>query len=171
LKEMQRLGMILDATHLSDECFWEAVDLYQGPVWASHHNSRVLVPHNRQFSDEQFRALIRRGAVIGVALDAWMLVPGWERGKSTPEGTGVSLAHVADQVDHVCQLAGNTLHSGIGSDLDGGFGKEQCPKDLDTIADLQKIAGILERRGYGARDLENIGFRNWIGFLERALPE
>src|SRR5690606_36313616 len=80
LREMERLGIILDVTHLCDESFWEALDHFRGPVWASHNNCRALVPHHRQFSDEQLRALIARGAVIGAAFDAWMLVPGWQRG-------------------------------------------------------------------------------------------
>ena len=89
VKEMQRLGIILDVTHLSDEAFWEALDIYDGPVWASHNNCRALVPHQRQFSDEQLKELIRRDAVIGAAFDAWMMVPGWIRGKTTPHETGV----------------------------------------------------------------------------------
>src|SRR6266516_1621229 len=75
LKEMQRLGIILDVTHLCDDCFWEALDLFGGPMWASHQNCRALVPHNRQFSDEQIKALVERDAVIGAALDAWMMAP------------------------------------------------------------------------------------------------
>ncbi|MGE7777737.1 dipeptidase [Chitinophaga sp. NPDC101104] len=165
LKEMDRLGFILDATHLCDESFSEAMDLYTGPVWASHHNSRALVPHNRQFSDEQFSLLIQRGAVIGTAFDAWMLIPGWERGKSTPENTGVSLEHVANHIDHICQLAGNSQHAAIGSDLDGAFGTEQSPGDLGTIAGLQKIPDILRQRGYKSTDIDNIMYKNWIRFL------
>ena len=171
LAEMERLGIILDATHLCDESFWEALKHFNGPVWASHHNARALVNHNRQFADEQFKALIERGAVIGAAFDAWMLIPGWERGKSTPQSTGVSLQHVADHIDHVCQLAGNSLHSAIGSDLDGAFGTEQSPGDMDTIADLQKLPAILAGRGYGEEDVENIMFKNWIRFLKGAWKE
>ncbi len=125
LTEMQRLGIILDATHLCDESFWEALEHFDGPVWASHNNCRALVDDTRQFTDEQLKALIDRGAVIGAALDAWMMVPGWVRGKTTPESAGVTLEHMVDHIDHVCQLAGNARHSGIGTDLDGGFGREQ----------------------------------------------
>jgi membrane dipeptidase len=171
LAEMESLGIILDVTHLCDESFWEAMSHFNGPVWASHHNARALVPHNRQFADEQFKALIERGAVIGAAFDAWMLIPGWERGKSTPQRTGVSLQHVADHIDHVCQLAGNSLHSAIGSDLDGAFGTEQSPGDMDTIADLRKLPGILAGRGYGPEDLENIMYKNWVRFLRGAWKE
>lgn len=168
LKEMERLNIILDATHLCDESFWEAMDHFNGPVWASHNNCRTLVNHHRQFSDEQLKELIARGAVIGAALDAWMLAPGWIRGKSTPESMNVSMENVVDHIDHVCQLAGNSLHAGIGSDLDGAYGIEQSPKDLDTIADLQKIPQILKSRGYSTQDIENICSHNWINFLRKA---
>jgi len=168
LREMDRLGIILDATHLCDESFWEALDLFQGPVWASHNNCRALVPGVRQFSDEQLRALIARGAVIGAVLDAWMLIPGWKRGESTPASTGVSLEHSVDHIDHICQLAGNARHCGIGSDLDGGFGREQSPCDIDTIADLQKYQDVLQRRGYPQQDIEGILYGNWVAFLRRA---
>jgi len=167
LKKMETLGIILDATHLCDDSFWEALDVYQGPVWASHNNCRSLVPHHRQFSDAQLKELISRGAVIGAAFDAWMLVPDWERGISTPETANVTLERVADQIDYVCQLAGNSFHAAIGSDLDGGFGKEQCPADVDTIADLQKLPAVLQQRGYKEQDIENIMHRNWVNFLRR----
>ena len=168
LSEMERLNMILDATHLCDESFWEALKNFNGHVWASHNNCRALVPHNRQFSDEQIKVLIERGAVIGGAFDAWMLKPNWIRGKSQPKDEGVFLSTVIDHIDHVCQLAGNSLHSGLGTDLDGAFGKEQCPADLDTIADLQKIPEILRQRGYSEDDVENIMWKNWVRFLENA---
>jgi membrane dipeptidase len=165
---MERLNIILDATHLCDECFWEALENFNGHVWASHNNVRALVPHNRQFSDEQIKVLLERGAVIGGAFDAWMLKPNWIRGKSTPKEEGVFLSTVIGHIDHVCQLAGNSLHSGLGTDLDGAFGTEQCPSDLDTIADLQKIREILQQRGYSQEDVENIMWKNWVRFLENA---
>ena len=168
LKEMQRLNIILDATHLCDDSFWEALDHYSGPVWASHNNVRKLVNHNRQFSDEQITELINRGAVIGAAFDAWMMVPGWVRGVSTPEQMNCRIEIILDHIDHICQLAGNSLHVGIGSDLDGAFGREQCPCDLDSIADLQKLTTLLQQRGYNDRDISNIMHGNWIRFLKAA---
>jgi membrane dipeptidase len=168
LREMERLNIILDATHLCDDAFWQALDNFSGHVWASHNNCRTLVDHNRQYSDEQIRALVARGAVIGGAFDAWMLVPGWQRGVSTPLALDCGLQKVADHIDHICQLAGNAAHVGIGSDLDGAFGTEQCPYDLDTIADLQKLPFILAERGYSASDLELIFHRNWYNFLNQA---
>lgn len=168
LKEMERLGIILDATHLCDESFWESLDCYQGPICASHNNCRALVPHHRQFSDEQLLELINRGAVIGAALDAWMLTNNWIRGKSTPASENVSLENVADHIDHICQLAGNALHVGIGSDLDGAFGTEQSPKDIDTIADLQKLVAIFKSRGYSSEGIQRICAGNWIEFYKKA---
>ncbi|MEO2019646.1 MAG: membrane dipeptidase [Fuerstiella sp.] len=166
LREMDRVGMLLDATHLSDDCFWEALDIYTGPVLASHHNSRALVPGDRQLTNEQITALLQRDAVIGLALDSWMIRPGWVRGKTDPKT--VCLADAVDHIDHICQLAGTTKHCGIGSDLDGGFGKEQCPHDLETIADLQKIAEILSERNYSDDDIADIMHGNWIDFFRRA---
>src|SRR6056297_858526 len=165
LKEIERLNLILDATHLCDQSFWETMKVYNGPVWASHNNCRTFVNHNRQFTDEQLLELINRKAVIGTVFDATMLVPNWERGVSHPPNTTVTLAHAVQNIDHICQLAGNSLHVGIGSDLDGGFGNEQGPSDIDTIADLQKIPQMLAGRGYTTEDIENIMHKNFIRFL------
>ena len=168
LKEMERLNIILDATHLCDDAFWQALDHFSGPVWASHNNCRAFVNHNRQYSDEQLLALIERGAVIGGALDAWMLVPNWKRGFSTPQSMNCDLEKVVANMDHICQLAGNARHIGIGSDLDGAFGTEQSPLDLDTISDLQKMVAMLSAKGYSAEDLDHIFHQNWLNFLYKA---
>jgi membrane dipeptidase len=167
LAEMERLNIILDATHLSDESFWDALDHFNGAVWASHNNCRALVDHNRQFTDEQIKALLNRGAVIGAALDAWMMVPNWERKVSTPLGSNCNLEVMIDHIDHICQLAGNTDHVGIGSDLDGGFGTEQCPYDLQTIADLDKVPALFLKRGYNQLDIEKLMHGNWLKFLRK----
>lgn len=168
LQVMERLGFILDATHLCDESFAEAMDVFGGRVWASHSNCRTLVPHERQFTDEQLKLLIERGAVIGGVLDAWMLVPDWEKGKTRPEEAGVKLEHVVDHIDYICQLAGSARHSGIGTDLDGGYGLEQSPADLDTIADLQRLPGMFKERGYSDADIAGIMHGNFVRFLQEA---
>lgn len=168
VRKMDELGIILDATHLCDLAFWDALEVYQGPVWASHNNCRSLVDHNRQFSDEMIKALIDRGAVIGAAFDAWMLSPGWVRGISTPKERNLTLSTVLDHLDHICQIAGNANHIGIGSDLDGAFGTEQSPADLETIADLQKIPDLLCLRGYSESDVEKVMHVNWLNFLKKA---
>lgn len=168
LKEFMRLGMILDVTHLSDQSFFHAMDVYQGPMLASHHNCRALVPGDRQLSDEQIRILIDRDAVIGAAFDAWMMSPGWVRGVTQPEVVGIEAA--ADHIDHIAQMAGSVRHCALGTDLDGGFGTEQTPRDLDTITDVHKLEDILTRRGYSAADVDAIFYGNWLRFFENALP-
>jgi membrane dipeptidase len=166
LKEMERVGMILDVTHLADQSFAEALNVYGGPVLASHHNCRALVPGQRQLTDDQIKQLIARGAVIGTALDAWMLYPGWIRGETQPGVVGLDA--MVDHIDHICQLAGNSKHSALGSDLDGGFGTEQTPRDLNTIADVQRLPEMLRKRGYSKIDVENICYANWVRFFRGA---
>jgi len=164
LHAMAEVRMILDATHLADESFWQALDVWKGPVLASHNNCRALVPGDRQFDDEQIKALIARGGVIGAAFDAWMLAPNWKL-SLTPK---VQLDAVIDHIDRICQLAGNALHVAIGSDLDGGYGTEQTPEGLDTIADMQKIPGLLRGRHYTEADIAGVMHGNWLRFFETA---
>lgn len=166
LRKMEATGMILDLTHLSDQSFWEAIDVFGGPIMASHSNCRALVPGDRQLTDDMLRRMIERDAVIGAVMDAWMLYPGWVKGETSNEV--VSLENVVDHIDHVCQLAGNARHAAIGTDLDGGYGIEQCPHDLDTIVDLQKIPDLLRIRGYTDDDIEGIMYGNWLRLLQRA---
>lgn len=169
LRQFERLGMILDVTHLSEPGFSEALDRFGGALMASHNNCRALVPGDRQFADYQVRRLIERDCVIGVALDAWMLYPGWQVGRTSRQVVGIEA--VADHVDHICQLAGDARYVGIGSDLDGGYGTEQTPHGLDTIADLQKLTRILAARGYDAAAVDGILHGNWLRFFRRHLPQ
>ena len=172
IEAMDQLGMILDATHLCDQTLDDALDLYQGPVWASHHNCRTLVDDPRQLPDRLIQRLAERGALFGIAMDVWMVVPGWER-KVTTHATmpGADLEALANHVDHYAQLLGNTDHIMIGSDLDGGFGYEQTPAGLESIADIPKLFKILANRGYTKEDLEKIASGNALRFLKGALGE
>ena len=168
LKQFMRVGMILDVTHLSDQSFWHAMEVYTGPMLASHHNLRHLVPGDRQLTDEQVKELIKRDAVIGSAFDAWMMYPGWVRGKTQPDVVG--LEAIVDHMDRICQFAGNARNVALGTDLDGGYGTEQTPRDLDTITDVHKLEDILARRGYSSADIDGIFFGNWLRFFGSALP-
>jgi membrane dipeptidase len=168
LAEMQRLGMVLDVTHFSDDSMAEALDRFNGEVWASHHNCRALVPWQRQLTDEQIQRLVGRGAVIGIAFDAVMLYPGWVRGETSPEVLDISAA--ADHIDHICQLAGDVRHVGIGTDLDGAYGSEQTPRELKSIVDVHRLEDILSSRGYSDEDIDAVFFRNWLWKLRQALP-
>lgn len=169
LKEMERLGIILDVTHLCDESFWDALGRYSGPLWASHHNCRALANWNRQLSDEQIKAIIDRGAVIGMAFDAIMMVHGWTHLRSKAQDFNLKLEKICEHIDHVCQIAGNASHVGIGTDLDGGFGAEQTPMDLDSVADLHSLIPALASRGYSPADIDNIFSGNFLRFLRENL--
>lgn len=167
LKALREHRIAVDLTHLSDRAFWEVLDVYDGPVAASHHNCRALVPGQRQLTDEMIKAIAERKGVIGTSFDSWMLDPEFKR--RTPAGTQTTNAYlktIADHIDHIARLTGTVDHCGIGSDLDGGFGKEQAPSDLDTIADVQKLSAILSSRGYSENDIEKIFSGNWIRFFK-----
>lgn len=166
LRALNDKGIIVDLTHLSDQAFWEVLDAYDGPVAASHHNCRSLVPGQRQLNDDMIRAIVERDGVIGISADSWMLDPAWRRNLAAcDQQSHATIETMIDHMDHIAGLAGNSRHVGIGSDLDGGFGQEQAPRDLNTIADLQKLRPLLERRGYTAQDIGGIFSENWIRLL------
>jgi membrane dipeptidase len=168
LKEMESLGIILDTSHLAEQSFFEALDLFHGTVIASHANSRTYVPTDRQLSNEMIKAIVARNGVIGTVLYNNFLDATWvERGKKRSE---VTLATVIKHIVHVCDLAGDRLHAGIGSDFDGGFGVEAIPAEMDTIADLLKLGPVLQNNGFSENDASNVLGGNWIDLLRRSLP-
>ncbi|MDA4131037.1 MAG: membrane dipeptidase, partial [Thaumarchaeota archaeon] len=169
IKEMDTLGLILDTSHLAEQSFNEAMDLFHAPVIASHANCRAFTPTDRQLSDKMIQAITTRDGVIGTVLYNAFLDPGWVgRGKKKAE---VTLATVIKHMKHVCELTGDKLHIGIGSDFDGGFGAEAIPAELDTVADLQKLGLALREAGFSAEESSDVLGGNWIRLLRRALPE
>ena len=170
LKSLKESGIIVDLTHLTDEAFWQVLEVYDGPVAASHHNCRALTPGQRQLSDEMIKAIVQRGGVIGVALDLWMLDSKWDRSKAaSDQKSDVTLDTVVAHIDHIAQVAGGSRNIGIGSDLDGGYGVEQSPTDLNTIADLRKLRPLLEERGFAEEDIRNVFSGNWLRHLRENL--
>lgn len=167
LDALKASGIIVDLTHTTDQGFWEILDYYDGPVAASHHNCRALVPGQRQLTNDMIKAIVERNGVIGAAFDVWMLDPDWTRGvRGCDQTTKATLETVVDHIDHIVQLVGSANHCGIGTDLDGGYGQEQSPRDLNTIADLQKLPSIFKKRGYKEEDISKFLSRNWINFLK-----
>ena len=162
------LGLILDLVHTADLAFAEALDLFEGAVFISHGNCRALVEHDRQISDEQIAAVVGRGGVIGVVMDEWMLVPGYVRDDSQRQRA--SFGSVVEHIDHICSIAGDTDHVAIGSDLDGGFGTEQTPVGLETIADLHQIAEVMIQQGYSDSQVSQVFSGNWLRFFREYLP-
>lgn len=168
LSEMEREPLILDTSHMAEESFFESLTLFQGPVIATHSNCRALIPTDRHLSDEMIRAIVKRDGVIGVVLYNLFLSADWVEAGRMKER--VTLAHFAKQVKHICEVAGDSDHVGIGSDLDGGFGRESTPAELDTIADMPKIAGALTEAGFSEEEVDGILGENWLRFLKRTLP-
>ena len=172
LRAMADHNFVLDLSHMDEPSAREALDLYEGPIVATHVNCLALLPNfpsNRHFSDRVLRGIIERGGVIGNVPLNGFLKTGWLR-KIGSRREEVPLDMLAAHMDHVCQLAGDSLHSGIGSDFDGGFGVQSVPAEIDTVADLQKLAPLLHARGYSESDTDNILGLNWARFLEKNLP-
>ena len=179
LREMESLGMILDVSHTSDESVRQALDLFSGPVLSSHQNCRAVVPGERQLPDDLLKRIIDRGAVIGSSMDTWMLNRHYQldwglaqipRRRTLFPREAVTLEDYADNIDHVCQLSGDSLHAAIGGDTDGQSGREGAPYEIDTVADYQKVGDVLARRGYADEDVANVMHRNWQRFFEKWLP-
>jgi membrane dipeptidase len=170
LEAMADLGFGLDLSHMDVESALQALDAYPGTILASHANAARLLKGmetNRHLPDEVIRGLIERDGVIGVVPYNRFLLPGWS--KSDPRDE-VSLQHVVAQIDTLCQMAGDAHHVGIGTDFDGGFGLQSVPPELDTIADLHKLAPLLSEKGYTDADIAAIFGQNWIDRLNRVLP-
>ena len=177
LRNMENLGMILDVSHTSDQSVKEELDLFNGPVIASHQNCRAIVPGERQQPDEILNAIIERGGVIGTSMDTWMLYKGgldWSGEIPDPRDVfpneADTLEDYVDHIDHLNQLAGNSRHSAIGGDTDGQGGSIEAPFEIDTVSDYQKIVTILSKRGYKQEDIENVMYKNWKRFFEKWLP-
>jgi membrane dipeptidase len=170
LDVMSSFGLILDISHMDHHSARQALDVYPGQVIASHSNAEALIhgiPINRHLKDETIQQLIERDGVMGIVPLNGFLDWEWrDRGGKN----AITLEQVVAQIDHVCQIAGNTRHVGIGTDFDGGFGVESVPADIDTIADLQKLAPHLLKKGYNDEDIERIFHGNWLRILRNNLP-
>jgi membrane dipeptidase len=171
LAAMADYNFILDLSHMDEPAAIEALDIYPGPIVGTHANCAALMPNsnsNRHLSDRILEGIIERDGAVGVVPFNSYLKVGWVTGKNPREE--VPLEYVANHIDHICQLAGNSLHAGIGTDFDGGFGLQSVPPEIDTVADLQNLVSLLQARGYSEADIENIFSGNWLACLKRNLP-
>lgn len=167
LPRMERIGMILDTSHMAEQSFFEALDIFHGPVIASHSNCRTFVDTDRQLSDAMIHALIAREGVIGTVIYNRFIKAGWDKSARKDE---VTLAELVRHIRHICDLAGDAEHVGIGSDFDGGFGMESIPAELDTVADLPKIGDALAASNFSDGEIEYFFSGNWLRVLKSALP-
>ncbi|MBA3944016.1 MAG: membrane dipeptidase [Herpetosiphonaceae bacterium] len=167
LHEMGRCGMALDVSHMAEASFWEALDLHRGALCASHSNCRALVPTDRQLSDAMIRAIVERDGVIGTVLFNRFLRPDWQPGDAK---AAVTLTDVVRHLEHICTVAGDTAHVGIGSDLDGGFGLEGSPAELDSYAGVPQLGQALAAAGWRPDEVAGLLGGNWLRWLAHALP-
>jgi len=165
VRALDRFGIIHDLSHLAEESFWNLLDLADGPVIASHSNCRAIVPTDRQLSDEMIRAAVSRGAVIGINFFDRFLIPPAEYGLRR-----ATLADVVRHIRHICDLAGDTDHVGLGTDMDGGLGREQIPQEIRTSADLPRVAEALSAAGFADAAIVSILGENWMRFFRSAPP-
>lgn len=172
LSAMADFQFTLDLSHMDERAAVEALDRYEGPIVATHANCAALMPNsntNRHLSDRIIEGIIERDGVVGVVPFNTYLKVGWSRDKGHRREE-VPLDVLASHIDHICQIAGDSLHAGIGSDFDGGFGLQSVPPEIDTVADLQKLVSLLQARGYTETDTTNILGNNWLTRLKRDLP-
>jgi membrane dipeptidase len=172
LEAMADLGMMLDLSHLAERAVLQALERYSGTILASHSNPRALLPSSnfpgRHLTDEAIAGLAERGGVMGIVIGNRFLKDGWQIAHGRQ---AVTMDDIVAHIDHVCQLLGTAAHVGIGSDLDGGYGRELVPEGLDSVADLRFIGPALSEKGYSQQDVEAILGGNWLRLLESALPE
>ncbi len=171
LESMAEFGFTLDISHMDEKAALQALDFYPGTIIASHANLSALLPgneSNRHLSDRLIKGLIERNGVAGAVLFNSFLKVGWKSGDARQE---VMLDQVVRHIDYICQMAGDAMHAGIGSDFDGGFGVQSTPAEINTVADLQNIIPLLAQKGYQETDIRKIMGGNWISYLENNLPE
>ncbi len=170
LDHMADLGLMLDISHMDHQSARQALDHYAGQVIASHANAEALINHipiNRHLKNETIHQLIERNGVMGIVPLNSFLAWNW---RDLGGRDAIGLDKYIAQIDHVCQLAGNTHHVAIGTDFDGGFGVESVPHEIDTIADLPKLIPLLEEKGYNQDDVDRILSGNWLRILQNNLP-
>lgn len=170
LASMYRLGMILDLSHMAPEACYQALDNYEGPVFASHANPLRFRPTrpDRNLSDEIISLIAEHDGAVGIMPYNLFLLEDWQFGDRKEAAT---MDHVVMAIDHVCQLTSSARYVGIGSDFDGGFGRDAAPVGFDTVADLQAIGPALSARGYTAEDVTAILSGNFLRVLRAGLPD
>jgi membrane dipeptidase len=162
---LDEFGIIHDTSHLAEDSFWQLLDISDGPIMASHSNCRSIVPTDRQLSDEMALAIIKRDGIIGINFFDKFLLPPAEQGRRRAR-----LTDVVHHVKHFCDLAGSAQYVGLGTDMDGGLGREQIPIEITTSADLGRVGDALSDAGFGDEDVRAMMGNNWLRFFRKNLP-
>jgi membrane dipeptidase len=164
LHAMADYNLMMDISHLWEAAVDRVLDLYPGPIVASHANPRRFVDSPRMLADSAIRRIAERDGVIGAVAFNRHLDALWRVGEPR-----LPLVKLVEVIDHVCQVTGDARHAGLGSDLDGGFGAESTLAEIDTVADLSKVGDLLAARGYGSEDVRAILGGNWLRAMRATL--
>ena len=154
VKEAQRLGMLVDVSHISDEGFWDIMKITEAPIIATHSNSRALCGHSRNLTDDMFKAIAETGGVAG-----YNMCDGFT-------GEGPTIDTVCDHMLRFLELDPTGRSLALGGDLDG---VDAMPKGFEGVQDWPKLAARLLERGVDEKTVRNIFWNNAIGVMERAV--
>lgn len=154
VKECQRLGILVDVSHISDESFWNIMDITEAPIVASHSNSRTVWGESRNLTDDMFRAICQTGGVAGLNLYAGFI------------GEKADLDKTCDHLFHFLELDPSGKHIALGGDMDGC---DPLPDGLSGVQDYPKLARRLLERGLDEHTLMNIFWNNALGVMELAV--
>ncbi|MFP4460138.1 MAG: dipeptidase [Candidatus Zixiibacteriota bacterium] len=160
MQKMQELDMILDLSHLSEIAVDDALGFYEGPIIASHCNAKSICDSPRNLTDAQIKEIANRGGVIGLVMyDSF-----------------ITKAHKPDfndlirHAEHIAELTGDCHSIAIGSDIDGGFGLEKTPKEINKYSDIARLESFMARANFTSDQIDKIMYRNWRDFLKKYLP-
>ena len=156
--EMNRIGMLIDVAHISDESFWDVIKYSTKPVVSTHSCCRALADRPRNMTDEMIKALADNGGVIQINFYPYFLDGNYNDGDLVRP----SYKRIVDHIDHVVQLVG-VEHVGLGSDFDG---IDHTPEGVDSVADLPKVLLELKSRGYSKNDISKIAGENFLRVLD-----
>ena len=166
VREMNRLGMMVDISHVADKTFWDALEVSRAPLLASHSSCRALSGHPRNMTDDMIKALAAKGGVIQINYSTSFLdndlYEAIQRNVPPAERPKVSWEKIVEHVDHAVKLVGAT-HVGLGSDFDG----TTVPVGMEDVAQLPKITEALLAKGYSEQDVTNILGGNLLRLMER----
>ena len=166
VRELNRLGMMVDISHVSDKTFWDALETSKAPLVASHSSMRAISGHPRNMTDDMIRALGGKGGVVMINYSVGFLSnERYEAQEKTPPPAvlpRVSWEKIVDHIDHAVKLVGAT-HVGLGSDFDG----TTVPDGMEDVSKLPKITAALLAKGYAEQDVKNILGENILRLLER----